>query len=306
MSTRIGRPLRLAIIGLAAVAVVVVVIRVGTSDSDVVPATGAALEQSSVSTGPAKVEERGAARKQSIVPAEQAARPTEGIDPAVSRQHDLLSQEAAEPVSVEPDPDFQTALSRSFISTNGWRTDFSRHTVPFGEIVSGGPQPDGIPPLDSPTFVDTTVAATWLGEREPVIALEIDGDVRAYPLQILIWHEIVNDVVGGEPVTVTFCPLCNAAIVFERTLDGVVYDFGTSGYLRHSDLIMWDRQTHSWWQQFTGEGIIGDLAGRRLTFVPAPIVSFSDFESANPDGLETISKSFWGSPESRHVGIWSR
>ena len=289
MSNRIGRQWLLAIIGLAVVAMVIVVISVGTSDSDVVPATGAALERSSVSTGPTKaaVREEGTPNGSEAAP---AAQPAEGVDPAVTRQHDLLSQEAAEPVSVEPDPDFQTALSRSFISTRGWRTDFSRHTVPFDEFISGGPPPDGIPPLDSPTFVDTTVAATWLGEREPVIALEIDGDVRAYPLQILIWHEIVNDVVGGEPVTVTFCPLCNAAIVFERTLDGVVYDFGTSGYLRHSDLIMWDRQTHSWWQQFTGEGIIGDLAGRRLTFVPAPIVSFSDFESANPDGLGIISK----------------
>ena len=93
----------------------------------------------------------------------------------------------------------------------------------------------------------------WLSDQEPVIAFELNGDARAYSLQILIWHKIVNDVVGGVPVAVTFCPLCNTAIVFERTLKGVVYDFGTSGKLRNSDLVMWDRQTESWWQQFTGE-----------------------------------------------------
>jgi hypothetical protein len=99
-----------------------------------------------------------------------------------------------------------------------------------------------------------------------------------------MWHEIANDVVGGVPVTVTFCPLCNTALVFERTLDGVVYDFGTSGNLRNSDLVMWDRQTESWWQQFTGEAIVGLLTGRKLKSLPAPIISFADFKDAYSDG----------------------
>ncbi len=185
---------------------------------------------------------------------------------------------------VEPDPDWRAELIKSRISESGWQTDFSLHTVPYTEIISGGPLRDGIPPLDKPTFVTQDVADIWLDEMEPVIALEINGDSRAYPLQIMMWHEIVNDVVGGVPVTVTFCPLCNSAIAFDRTLDGVVYDFGTSGKLRHSDLVMWDRQTESWWQQLTGEAIVGALSGNRLKFLPAPIVSWGDFRMANAEG----------------------
>ena len=185
---------------------------------------------------------------------------------------------------VEPDPDWQAKLSNSRISTSGWRTDFSLHTVPYSEFLSGGPPRDGIPPLDEPALVAPDVADAWLDAREPVIALEINGDSRAYPLQIMTWHEIVNDVVGGVPVTVTFCPLCNSAIAFERTLNGVVYDFGTSGNLRRSDLVMWDRQTESWWQQLTGEAIVGGLSGNRLEFLPAAIVSWEDFRTASAEG----------------------
>ena len=117
-----------------------------------------------------------------------------------------------------------------------------------------------------------------------MVAVEIDGDARAYPLQILTWHEIVNDSIGDVPVAVTFCPLCNSAIAFDRRLDGVELEFGVSGNLRNSDLIMYDRQTHSWWQQFTGEGIVGQYAGRALDHLSAAIVSFADFKAAYPEG----------------------
>ncbi len=169
-------------------------------------------------------------------------------------------------------------------SADTWRTDFSRHTVPLDEIVSGGPPKDGIPAIDQPVFVSTKDADRWLGGREPVIVVAVGKDVRAYPLQILIWHEIVNDRVGDVPVTVTFCPLCNTALVFDRRFDGRVLDFGTTGRLRHSDLVMYDRQTESWWQQATGEGIVGELAGGQLTPVSAPTVSWSTFKSSHPDG----------------------
>ena len=185
---------------------------------------------------------------------------------------------------VAPDPNFQEKLKRAGISTRGWETDFSRHSVPFDEIFSGGVPRDGIPPLDDPKFTTPEQADQWLGDAEPVISIEINGDARAYPLQILTWHEVVSDVVGGVPVVATFCPLCNSAIVFDRTLDGVVHDFGVSGKLRNSDLIMWDRQTESWWQQFTGEAIVGELTGTKLTFLPASIISWVDFKAANPEG----------------------
>ena len=190
---------------------------------------------------------------------------------------------------VEPDPDYEEKLSAAGLFTRGWTTDFSLHMVRFDSIISGGPPRDGIPPLDSPTFTTLQLASKWLDDKEPVISFEMNGDVRAYPLQILTWHEIVNDVVGDVPVAVTFCPLCNTAIVFDRRLEGVVLDFGTSGRLRNSDLIMWDRQTESWWQQLTGEAIIGQLSGHKLIFLPAPIISWADFKTANPQG-QVLSK----------------
>lgn len=134
-----------------------------------------------------------------------------------------------------------------------WRTDFTKHTVPMEEIVSGGPPKDGIPAIDDPDFVSIRDAGRWLDGREPVIVVENAGDARAYPYQILIYHEIVNDVVGGRPLSVTYCPLCNTALVFERRHGERLLDFGTTGRLRHSDMVMYDRQTESWWQQATGE-----------------------------------------------------
>ncbi len=177
-----------------------------------------------------------------------------------------------------------------------WNTDFNRHTVPYDELLALLPARDGIIPIDFPTFETIEEAAAWLADTEPVIALDVDGDARAYPLQILTWHEIVNDTVGEIPVIVTFCPLCNSALVFDRRLNGEVYDFGTSGWLRHSDLVMWDRNTESLWQQFTGEGIVGELAGEQLTFMPSSIISFANFKEAFPEGIVLSQNTGFGRP----------
>jgi hypothetical protein len=166
--------------------------------------------------------------------------------------------------------------------TSGWTTDFSRHSVPLEEIRSGGPPKDGIPAIDEPAF-ETALDVDWLRDPEPVIAVTVDGVTRGYPIQILMWHEIVNDVVQGRPIAVTFCPLCNTAIVFDRRLDGAVLDFGTTGNLRNSDLVMYDRQTESWWQQFSGEAIVGEHTGRRLDQLAARIVAWSAFRTAHPE-----------------------
>jgi hypothetical protein len=163
-------------------------------------------------------------------------------------------------------------------------TDFSKHSVPYSEILSGGPPKDGIPAIDSPQFVSVGDADAWIAPVEPVILVEIDGEARAYPLQILTWHEIVNDTIGATPVMVSFCPLCNTAIVFERRVDDRTLDFGTTGRLRKSNLIMYDRQTESWWQQATGEAIAGELTGAQLSFLPASLISWADFKAAHPDG----------------------
>jgi len=174
-------------------------------------------------------------------------------------------------------------------STQGWKTDFSKHSVSLDEILSGGPPKDGIPAIDDPDFVSVDEADGWIGEREPIVVFEHDGAVRGYPWQILIWHEIVNDEVAGMPVSVTYCPLCNTAIAFDRRVGDLLLDFGTTGKLRHSDLVMYDRQTETWWQQATGEAIIGDLTGTTLTFLPAPTVSWSDFKKEYPDA-EVLSR----------------
>lgn len=164
------------------------------------------------------------------------------------------------------------------------KTDFSRRGINFEEIISGGPPKDGIPPIDQPKFVSVSQAAKWLDAEEPVLAYQQGAEAKAYPLQILIWHEIVNDTVGGRPVLITYCPLCSSALVFDRRLDGQVLDFGTTGKLRNSDLVMWDRQTESWWQQLTGDGIVGKMTGKQLTFLAGNLVSFSTFQQAFPQG----------------------
>jgi hypothetical protein len=169
-------------------------------------------------------------------------------------------------------------------SQNEFSTDFSKHSLSYSEIRSGGPPKDGIPAIDEPRFISVAEANEWLKDREPVVFVQVGNDARAYPIQILMWHEIVNDTVGGEPLLVTFCPLCNTAIAFKRTLNGEVFDFGTTGRLRYSNLIMYDRQTETWWQQATGDAIAGEHTGAQLEFYPASMISWKDFKAQHPDG----------------------
>lgn len=166
----------------------------------------------------------------------------------------------------------------------GWKTNTEKRSLELSELMSGGPGKDGIPSIDKPKFVSTNEAGKWLKPNEPVISVKIGDEARAYPLQILIWHEIVNDEIKGQPVTVTFCPLCYTAIAFDRRLDGKVYSFGVSGMLRHSDMVMYDRETESWWQQISGESIVGDLTGKTLRQFPSQIVSFAQFAKAFSNG----------------------
>ncbi|MCL4247309.1 MAG: DUF3179 domain-containing protein [Anaerolineae bacterium] len=173
-----------------------------------------------------------------------------------------------------------------YFNTAYWeRTDFCQHSIAYDEVLSGGPPPDGIPPIDNPQFESIDVAETWLQPQSPVLAVELDSEARAYPLAILTWHEIVNDTIGSVPVAVTFCPLCNSAFVFDRRVGDDVLRFGVSGNLRNSNLIMWDDQTQSWWQQFTGEAVVGSYLGTQLTQYPAIITGFGAFVEQYPDGL---------------------
>lgn len=153
------------------------------------------------------------------------------------------------------------------------------------EIISGGPPPDGIPSIDSPEFIPIAAADTWLADEEPVVYLEIDGDVHAYPVQVLLWHEIVNDTVGGVPVAVTYCPLCNSAVSYARVIDGIEITFGTSGRLYASALVMYDRATESLWTHFDGRAVAGTLTGRMLKPLSSPLLAWSSFKEAFPEGL---------------------
>lgn len=167
-----------------------------------------------------------------------------------------------------------------------WTTDFSRTTIDYDELLIGIrslPIRDRITPIDNPDF-DPAAGADHVADREPGLSLDIDGDARFYPLSILTSHEIVNDVVAGQPVAVTYCPLCNSAIVFDRVFEGRELRFGVSGLLRNSDLVMWDNLTESLWQQLTGEGLIGEFAGSQLSLLPSAITSFGDFKRKYPEG----------------------
>lgn len=180
--------------------------------------------------------------------------------------------------------------SAALADPSAWRsewpdTDFTRSSVDdWSQIIGGGPPKDGIPALSDPSMIK---AATddRLDPREPVLTLEIGDTARAYPIRYLMWHEIANDTVAGVPVAVTFCPLCNTAMVFDRRADGQVLEFGVSGKLRFSDMIMYDRQTQSWWQQALGQSIVGQLTGTQLRQIPAVMESWEQFQARHPDGL---------------------
>lgn len=178
------------------------------------------------------------------------------------------------------------AYAQSGRFDDSWpNTDFSRLSVELDEVISGGPSRDGIPAIHDPNFLRAS-EETRLNDREPVMTYDPEsGPARAYPIRYLMWHEIVNDVVAGHPIAVTFCPLCNTGMVFDARLAGKTLTFGVSGLLRHSDMIMYDHQTESWWQQALGEGIAGQMTHQQLTQLPAWMESWGAFRAAHPDGL---------------------
>ena len=185
-------------------------------------------------------------------------------------------------------PEQRPATNEQMRTTTGGRTmtvtNGVKHLVPLEEIVSGGPPKDGIPPIDAPRF-------TALPDRDPALrddgiglALVINEDARFYSYQILVWHEIVNDTVGGQPVTVTYCPLCLTGIVFDRRVEEQETTFGTSGNLWQSNLVMYDRMTDSYWSQVTGEAIVGERSGTRLIILPSDTMPLRVFRERYPQG----------------------
>jgi hypothetical protein len=164
-----------------------------------------------------------------------------------------------------------------------WKTNWDKASVDMEDIQSGGVPRDGIPPIYKPRFAPVA-KVDWLAPTDPVAVLVIGKEAKAYPLEILMFHELANDTLAGKPVLMSYCPLCNAVIAFERSFGAKTYEFGVSGLLRNSDMIMWDHQTESLWQQFTGEAIVGDLTGKKLVMLPSTLVSFAEFAAAHPQG----------------------
>ena len=165
------------------------------------------------------------------------------------------------------------------------QNDFTGAKIAKADLLQGCFGKDCIPSIDNPTFESAQEADTWLAPDDRIFALDFNGVVRAYPQRIMNWHEIVNDEVNGAPIAITFCPLCGSALAFERTVDGVITEFGVSGKLHNSDLVMYDRYEGNLWQQITGEAIIGPAARRNeeLTKVPIITVPWSQWKTEHPD-----------------------
>ncbi len=163
-------------------------------------------------------------------------------------------------------------------------TDGVRHSVPLDEVVGGGPPKDGIPSIDNPKFVRSLDADAWIKDDEPGLAISRDGVDRFYPYQILVWHEIVNDTIGGKRVLVTYCPLCLTGIVFDPIVKGEAVEFGTSGKLWQSNLVLYDRKTDTLWSQILGEAIVGELTGTKLKVLASDQILYGAWKKAHPDG----------------------
>jgi hypothetical protein len=180
-------------------------------------------------------------------------------------------------------------LHQHAISMSGWDTEFDIRDVALGEFVRLGDR-DEVVPIDAPRFAAPD-DVDWLTRTSPVIALEIDGEARAYPLAVLVYHQVVNDEFQGVPLAVTYCALCNSAIVYDRRVGGDVLRFGVSGAMRNSGFVMWDNLTQSWWQQFTGKAIMGSLTGTMLDILPSKVISLAVFEKHYPDGQVLVGDS---------------
>ena len=168
-------------------------------------------------------------------------------------------------------------------------TDGVKHSIPLEELLSGGPPKDGIPSIDNPKFISPNEASDWLSDSEPGIAFSSGNTHRFYPYQIIVWHEIVNDIVEGQRVLITYCPLCLTGFVLDPLVQGERVEFGTSGKLWKSNLVMYDRKTDSLWSQVLAEAVIGEMTGTKLTILPSDQVLFGNWKKQFPSG-EVLSR----------------
>lgn len=169
----------------------------------------------------------------------------------------------------------------SAMAQNGF--DLSNARIPREEILPGGPPRDGIPSIDAPKFVPPE-AATFLRDGDIVLSVTRVQTTRAYPLRVLVWHEIVNDTIEGEPVVITYCPLCGTGMVFSRESGGKVRTFAVSGLLYQSNLLMYDRETESLWSQLAMKAVSGAQAGAELHWISSEHMTWRAWREAHPEG----------------------
>jgi hypothetical protein len=167
--------------------------------------------------------------------------------------------------------------------------DGTKYIVDPSKVKSGGPSKDGIPSIDNPVYISVEEANEWVEDDALVLAIVYKGVERAYPLQVMTWHEIVNDDISGDPVLITYCPLCGSGIAYERKINGEEVEFGTSGKLYSSNLVMYDRKTDTYWSQIDGLAIIGELTGMELKEISLDTVTWNDWKTAHPN-TEVLSK----------------
>ncbi len=160
--------------------------------------------------------------------------------------------------------------------------DFTTHSIPIKEILSGGPPKDGIPALTNPKFVPAK-SADFVKKNDRILGLIINGEAKAYPINIMNWHEIVNDVIGGMPVMVSYCPLCGTGMAFDPVIQGKKYLFGVSGLLYKSDVLMYDRETESLWSQIKKEAVTGKMTGTRLKMLPLAHTTWEGWRKKHPE-----------------------
>jgi hypothetical protein len=174
------------------------------------------------------------------------------------------------------------AAEQSFLR-DGLKTNTAKTSIPLEKILGGGPGKDGIPALTNPVFVSPSDAGKFVKDDMEGIKVTVGKTTRFYPYNILVWHEIVNDVIEGKHFAVTFCPLCGSAIVFNAEVDGRPETFGVSGKLYESNLLMYDKTTESLWSQIIGEAVVGERTGAKLSLYPSQVISFKDMKSRYPD-----------------------
>ena len=196
----------------------------------------------------------------------------------------FLSEDSQPYVTITPTSSSISIPEMGISELEIMETDGVKHLIPLDKIKGGGPPKDGIPSIDNPVFA-TVSDSQFMSDSDTVIGLDINGQAKAYPLFILVWHEIVNDNVGGSPVSVTYCPLCYTNQVFERVIDGQEVEFGTSGKLYNSNLLMYDRLTESYWSQALGIAVKGELTGYQLDLVPFDVITWGDWKELHPDTL---------------------